>query len=566
VAEDTQTVPFPRASGAPAAERFERHWAELGALAADEAAERPFLQRLLELWCEESGAAAAGLYLKKGGVLDLELAVGERALPQEIDLSALPADLAVLPLPGGALLVAPAAAARLIPAMAPLLTLLATAARGSQLRRQLKEQHFQVNYRVVELEALYDVGLAVAGTLDLEQLSEEILLRAVSLLDARRGALYLLEGGAYRAVNTFGGDAGAAFAAADHLAGFLDEGAAPPEILLPGARYLLAVPIAIEDSPRGLLVVGDRETRRGVGPFQPSDRRTLALFANQAAIALENARLHRQALEKERLERELVLAAEIQRRLLPKEAPAVAGYALAGWNRPARQVGGDYWDMWKLGPGRAGGSGGGIGNVGNVGNVGQGGDPGRIGLVLGDVSGKGMPAALMVSTLHSALRLLLDGDGLGPVFLERLNRHICDSSTQNKFITLLLAELDPETGGLVYLNAGHNPALLLRGDGKVDQLGPGGVPLGLIPAARYLAKTALLHPGDLLCVYSDGITEAASLADEEFGMDRLANVLAENRDRPLADVVATVDREVTAFAQGQPQLDDQTLVLLRRDG
>ncbi|HYH46701.1 MAG TPA: SpoIIE family protein phosphatase, partial [Thermoanaerobaculia bacterium] len=512
--------------------------------------------------CEESGAAAAGLYLKKGGLLDLELAVGERALPQEIDLSALPADLAALPLPGGALLVSPAAAvaSQLIPVMAPLPALVATAARGCQLRRQLKEQHFQVNYRVVELEALYDVGLAIAGTLDLEQLSEEILLRAVSLLDARRGALYLLEGGAYRAVNTFGGDAGAAFAAADHLAGFLDEGTVPPEILLPGARYLLAVPIAIEDSPRGLLVVGDRETRRGVGPFQPSDRRTLALFANQAAIALENARLHRQALDKERLERELVLAAEIQRRLLPKEAPTVAGYALAGWNRPARQVGGDYWDVWKLGPGRAGGA------VGETGSVGQGGDPSRVGLVLGDVSGKGMPAALMVSTLHSALRLLLDGDGLGPVFLERLNRHICDSSTSNKFITLLLAELDPETGGLVYLNAGHNPALLLRGDGKVDHLGPGGVPLGLIPAARYLAKTALLHPGDLLCIYSDGITEAASLADEEFGMDRLATVLAENRDRPLADVVAAVDREVTAFAQGQPQLDDQTLVLLRRDG
>ncbi len=565
--ENAEIAALPSAPGAPspAVERAERQWAELGALAADEAAERPFLQRLLQLWCEGTGAEAAGLYLKKGGVLDLELAVGERALPQEVDAMALPAGLAALPLPGGALLVSPveaatvgAVGARPTAALAPLLALLATAARGCQLRRQLKEQHFQINYRVLELEALYDVGLAVAGTLDLDQLSEEILLRAVSLLDARRGALYLLADGAYRAENTFGGEAGPAFAAADQLAGFLEAGAAPPASLLPGARYLLAVPIAIEDSPRGLLVVGDSETRRGVGPFQPADRRTLALFANQAAIALENARLHRQALEKERLERELVLAAEIQRRLLPKEAPTVPGFDLAGWNRPARQVGGDYWDIWKLGgAGRAGDSA--IGGMG-------GGDIGRVGLVLGDVSGKGMPAALMVSTLHSALRLLLDGDGLGPVFLERLNRHICDSSTSNKFITLLLAELDPETGGLVYLNAGHNPALLLRRDGQVDQLGPGGVPLGLIPAASYLAKTALVQPGDLLCIYSDGITEAADLNDEEFGMDGLAGVLAENRDRPLAEIIAAVDREVTAFAQGQPQLDDQTLVLLRRDG
>ena len=538
------------APGAPAqvdAAR-ERFWAELGALAADEAGERPFLQRLLELWCEATGAAAAGLYLKKGGVLDLELCVGDLSFPEEIDEADLPPGLAALPLPGGALLVSPEEAARPTPAAAPLLPLLALAARGGHLRRQLKEQHFQVNYRVVELESLYDVGLAVASTLDLEQVSEEILLRAVSLLDARRGALYLLEGGAYRAERTFGGDAGPIFAATDdQLAGFLEEGGTPPASLLPGARYLLAVPIAIEESPRGLLVVGDRETRRGVGPFQPSDRRTLALFANQAAIALENARLHLQALEKERLERELVLAAEIQRRLLPKEAPAVPGFALAGWNRPARQVGGDYYDIWRLGAHAGAGR-------------------GRIGLVLGDVSGKGMPAALMVSTLHSALRLLLDGDGLGPVFLERLNRHICDSSTQNKFITLLLAELDPETGGLVYLNAGHNPALLLRRDGTVDQLGPGGVPLGLIPAARYVAKTALVQPGDLLCIYSDGLTEAVSLADEEFGIEGLAAVLADHRDRPLDEVIAAVDREVTAFAQGQPQLDDQTLVLLRRDG
>ena len=145
--------------------------------------------------------------------------------------------------------------------------------------------------------------------------------------------------------------------------------------------------------------MGDKESRRGVGPFLASDRRTLSLFANQAALALENARLHLQALEKERLEREMHLAAEIQRQILPKGAPVVPGYELIGWYRPARQVGGDYYDLFRR-------------------------EDGRVGLVLGDVSGKGMPAALMVSTLHSALRLLLDQTGFGPLLLERLNRHI----------------------------------------------------------------------------------------------------------------------------------------------
>jgi sigma-B regulation protein RsbU (phosphoserine phosphatase) len=515
-------------------------WEELSALARDEAHDRPFLVRLLELWSAAHGATAAALYLSRDGLLELEAGAGERDFPDELNPAALPAGLAALPLPGGALAVAPPSAAA---ADEPLTLLLAATAKGCLLKRRLKEQLFQVNYRGVELEALYDVGLAIAATLDLEQLSEEILLRAVSLLDARRGALYLLDSGStYRAARTFGGEAGLDFALNDPgLAAFLAGGDQAPADLLPGARYLLAVPIAIERNPRGFLAVGDKESRRGVGPFPEGDRRTLGLFANQAAIALENARLHRQALEKERLERELTLAAEIQRQILPKGAPKVPGYELVGWNRPARQVGGDYYDLLPR-------------------------PEGTVSLALGDVSGKGMPAALMVSTLHSALRLLLDRSGLGPAFLERLNSHIYESSAANKFITLLLAELDPATGDLPYLNAGHNPGLLLRRSGEVEEMGSGGLPIGILPGSRYILKSVTLLPGDLVCIYSDGITECASPDDEEFGTGRLLALLAEHRDRPLSEVVEVIDRATLDFAAGAPQLDDQTVVLLRRDG
>jgi sigma-B regulation protein RsbU (phosphoserine phosphatase) len=394
---------------------------------------------------------------------------------------------------------------------------------------------------VVELEALYDVGLAVAATLDLERLSEEILLRAVSLLDARRGALYILEGEAYHLEGTFGGEAAATLAAGDsQLAAFLAGGDPPPSEVLPATRFLLGVPIEIENQPRGFLAVGDKESRRGVGPFPPSDRRTLGLFANQAAIALENARLHRQALEKERLEREMHLAAEIQRQILPKGAPAVPGYSLAGWNRPAREVGGDYYDLFPLAEG-------------------------RFGMVLGDVSGKGIPAALMVSTLHSALRLLLDHSAVGPELLEKLNRHIVESSMANKFITMMIAQLDPATGRLDYLNAGHNPGLLLRRDGTVEELGSSGVPLGLLPSARFAPRVKTLEPGDFLCFYSDGITECEAADDEEFGMERLTSLLQEFRHRHLQEVLDEIQRATDAFSQGLPQHDDQTVVLLRRD-
>lgn len=530
--------------GSAPASALGQAWDELLTLSRDEASERQLLDRLLELWCREHGARGAGLYLEREGGLDHAALVGE-GLPETLLGEGDAAGFGSLSFPGGRLLFTPREAlgadeaARA--ASDPLTLLLAGALKSCRLKHDLKEQQFQVNYRVVELEALYDVGLAVASTLDLDRLSEEILLRAVSLLDARRGALYILEDGRYRLDRTFGGEAAPWFEGKDaELHAFLTGGGPPPSHLLPGTRYLLGVPIEVESGARGLIAVGDKESRRGVGPFLPSDRRTLSLFANQAALALENARLHLQALEKERLEREMQLAAEIQRQILPKGTPTVPGYQVIGWYRPARQVGGDYYDLFPL-------------------------KDGRMRLVVGDVSGKGMPAALMVSTLHSALRLLFDQAHFGPSLLERLNRHIVESSADNKFITMLLAELDPQTAGLHYMNAGHNPGILLRYGGSVEQLTAGGLPLGLLPAARFQSRALTLEPGDLLCLYSDGITEAESPQEEEFGMGRLIELLHRERQRPLAELVEAIVRTVGEFSHGRPQGDDQTLVLLRRE-
>ena len=516
-------------------------WPELLALCQDDTADRALLERLLDLWRQAHGASSVALYVERGGKLELELATPGSGLaaPRALDPAApLPDGLDALRFTGGCLLYAPA---RIEPARGPLTVMLASSLKTLRLRQELKEQQFQVNYRVVELESLYDVGLAVAATLDLEKLSEEILLRAVSLLDARRGALYILEGENYRLERTLGGDAAPSFHRADgELGAFIAGTGAAPSELLPGARHLLGVPIDIDGSPRGLLAAGDKESRRGVGPFPPADRRTLGLFANQAAIALENARLHLQALETERLEREMTLASEIQRRILPREAPQVAGWELMGWNRPARQIGGDYYDVFLR-------------------------QDGHVGLVVGDVSGKGMPAALMVSTLHSALHLLLDQLGFGPALFEMLNRHILESSNSNKFITLMLAELEPGSGRLRYLNAGHNPALLLRhATSEVEELGSTGLPIGVLAGSRFSARSTDLEPGDLLCIYSDGITEAESPAEVEFGTAGLLAVLREHGARPLPELMEAVKDATGAFSAGLPQGDDQTLVLLRR--
>jgi sigma-B regulation protein RsbU (phosphoserine phosphatase) len=263
------------------------------------------------------------------------------------------------------------------------------------------------------------------------------------------------------------------------------------------------------------------------------------MFASQAAIALENAQLHRQALEKERLERELELAAEIQRALLPGRMPSPPGLEIVGWSRPTRQVGGDYYGHLAL----------------------QG---GRIGLVVADVTGKGMPAAILVSTLHSAIHLLLERAAPDEETIAKLNQHIAESSGANKFITMLLVEIDPRGDRLGFLNAGHNPGLLLRADGTVERLTASGLPLGLLRSATYTYRQVAHGPGDLLCLYSDGITECVSPADEEFGEDRLIEYLAHHRAAPLSELLSGLEHAVTEFAAGQPQADDQTIVLVRR--
>jgi len=509
-------------------------WRELLKLAADPQGEQRLLERLLASIRRSTASTGVALYSRADGGAVFDLSSGEGSFPPLLS-DELPEGLTATPLPGAQLVVSGGDS----PPPGDLLVVLATAVEVRRLRRKIKRQGFEANLRGVELEALYDVGLAIASTLKLEELSEEILLRAVSLLDARRGALYLITGMRLELTRTIGGDAVETIEGEDTAIAALVEDGDDGLELLPGAIHLLGTPIAIDGERRGLIVVADKESRTGVGPFRRSDRRTLELFANQAAIALENARLHREALEKQRLEREMELAAEIQQRLLPTAVPEVSGFELLGWSRPAQLVGGDYYDLIAL-------------------------KEGSWGLVVGDVSGKGMPAALMVSTVHSALRLLLDQFEVGPALIERLNRHIAETSAPNKFITFFMAEVDSDQNEVRFLNAGHNPAILMDTAGRPVELRTGGLPLGLLPRGSYREGECEMQPGDLLCIYSDGITEAISASDEEFGEDRLVEVLAECRREPLQSIIAAIDRATASFAVGMPQADDQTLLLLRR--
>ena len=506
--------------------------------ASSSGSERLVLHRLLQFFSQENGLLGAALYSRIKDCLERQVCYGKGDFPLSIPEST-PLPEHRLEIPGGLLTYEPSdGAAQISPGVWSLA--LGSALRAAILRNRLKQESFVVNYRGVELEALYDVGLAIASMLNLDDLGEEALLRAVSLLDARRGAVYLRQGDRYVLDRALGGDADSTLSLDDPKLLDLFEDRQDSDLrILPGASFEMAVPIGADGRPQGLLIVADKENRQGVGRFGEADRRTLLLFANQVAIALETAHLHRQALEKERLERELDLAADIQRRLLPEVVPAIDGYELAGWSRPARHIGGDYYDLLEV-------------------------RDRRLAAVLADVTGKGMPAALMVSTIHSALRLLIRQTEVAPELIQHLNNHIAESSAPNRFITLFVAELDSVAHRVRYVNAGHNPALMLRSEGGVVELGSGGLPVGLFEGGSYEEGSVDMQPGDLLCAYSDGITECVSPAEEEFGLDRLSALLSGLQGLPLGEIIAAVDRAAVDFAQGASQGDDQTLLLVRR--
>jgi phosphoserine phosphatase RsbU/P len=256
-----------------------------------------------------------------------------------------------------------------------------------------------------------------------------------------------------------------------------------------------------------------------------------------AAAKIENARLLEESLEKRRLEQENETAAQIQRSLLPLEAPSVAGYDVVGCNVSCRTVGGDYFDF-------------GI-------------EEGQLLLALGDVSGKGTPAALLMTMLRAAVR----GHWADPRLSEairRINKTVCENVPEGKYVTFFLARLDPPSGHLNYVNAGHNPPLLVRANGSIELLTEGGMVLGLMASVPYAVGDAALRPGDTLLVFSDGVTETLDPQGEEFGDTGLTELVTHERTRSALELQARVFEALDRFAKGAKAGDDRTLIVLKR--
>src|SRR5580693_1411553 len=242
---------------------------------------------------------------------------------------------------------------------------------------------------------------------------------------------------------------------------------------------MMAVPLQTKERIIGLIYLDSPFVLR---EFTKDDLSLLTVMANVAAIRIENARLAEVEEAERVMVRDLTQAAEIQRGVLPERAPKLAGVDLAGYNAPCRTVGGDYYDFFPY-------------------------QDGRVGLALGDVSGKGMPASLMMMALHARVQVLAEDPGNVGAFMARINKATCATCPSNRFVTFFFCVMNTATGETNFANAGHNPPIVLRASGATELLEDGGPPLGIIAIAPYAEQRLTLNHGDLLVLYSDGVTE-----------------------------------------------------------
>ena len=396
--------------------------------------------------------------------------------------------------------------------------------------------------------ALVRAGRELAGHRPLNELFELILDLSISAVGAERGVLMTLEGDELvtRAVRGQGfrisstvrdrvlaerasllvqdTQADEAFKARDSIVG-------------QHVQSVMAVPLQTSDRVIGLINVDSRAFAR---PFTPGDLDLLTVLANVAAIRIEQQRLALVEQQERLITRDLEQAAEIQRRLLPAAPPTIRGFDVAGYNLPCRTVGGDYFDFFTY-------------------------PDGRMSFVLGDVAGKGMPAALLMTALKGGVQVLLgEPPDDVPRLMARLDRVVAANFPRNRFVTLFFGLLDPETGEMLYCNAGHNPPLLVRAGGNIERLPSCGTILGIFPDMGYDARVCRFAAGDTLTLFSDGVTEETNPAGEEFGEARLTQLLMDDGRTDAGTIVGGINRAVTAWAAGAPAADDITVVVVRR--
>jgi len=386
-------------------------------------------------------------------------------------------------------------------------------------RQKERELIFSLNHRVLQLNSLIDTGIEVSKLDQYSSLHRLALERAASLTNASRGLVRIANG---EGTEEFSFPSGAMSQPAAHNGHRIQS-----SFGFFGSTYTFEL--------------FDKESRNGAGPFEETDQVLLDALARQVHASLENRYLHEQALEKQKIEQDISVAASIQKKILPETLPAIEGYDIFGINIPSKSVGGDYYDCIPL-------------------------HDGKYALVIADVSGKGVPAALLVSSLHAYLSAYLEGGFSLVELVQRLNKVIYRASTDDKFITAFIALLTPQTGEIESVSAGHNPVYMLKNDETIQELKGGGLPLGMVDMdLPYHSEKAAIERGEQLLLYTDGIPEATNEHEQLYeSAAPLKQFSLENRTEGAEAFVANLIGDIKRFVGTAPQSDDITALYLRR--
>ncbi|MEJ2352571.1 MAG: SpoIIE family protein phosphatase [Anaerolineales bacterium] len=415
------------------------------------------------------------------------------------------------------------------------------------------------------LSLLYRLSQTFNSTLDLDEVLDRVMDEVIAVTQAERGFVMLMDEGGDLVFHTARGmDQDTIEEPGFQISrGIVNQVAREGQPMLTsdaqsdsqlslrasvihlGLRSVLCVPLQVKGNTIGVIYV---DNRLQAGIFTQDDLELLNAIASSAAIAIENARLYQVAVEKGRMERELQMAYKIQAGLLPRSMPEVPGWDFAARWKPAREVAGDFYDFIPL-------------------------EEGRLGLVIADVTDKGMPAALFMAFTRSIIRASLDRAVQPVEAIRQANRLICRESSYGFFVTLFYAQFEPDSAEVTYVSAGHNPQLryldtsarsLERASAPVFQLGYTGMPLGIEEETPYEQRHITCAPGDCLLLYTDGVTDAVNDEEEHYSLARLQSFGRDNHRASPQEIITNLDSELLNFVGDTPQFDDITVVIAKR--
>jgi len=417
----------------------------------------------------------------------------------------------------------------------------------------LEDENRRLKRAVTELTILNELAAAIDSTMSTDEIMNLIVQESIKSIGVEQGAIMMITEKTASPMKTLirGMDAssgGIPYRLGVSLTGWMmknqkplliedfstDERFRGVKVESGQIRSVLSVPLKAKDRMIGVINLINRKE----GTFTREDERLVGIIATQSAQVLENARLYEEEKRLQQMEHELQMARDIQQSLLPKDNPQIPGVSIAGLSYPAREVGGDYYDFIPMGPN-------------------------RLGVVIADVSGKGVPASLLMSNIQATLRVQAVSSGSPGHCITEANTALHKSTASDKYATLFYGILDMAEKTFTSTNAGHNAPMLVSQGACCRRLETGGIVLGMLPDMPFEDETIQLNSGDLLLMFSDGITEAMNDREEEFGEERLMALLGEHAQLDPVALMAEIVSQAQAFTGGTQQQDDMTLVAIK---